>query len=133
MQSFETASFSQLGVASIDLNGLKKVNDQQGHSAGDSLIRCTAGHIARVFPGKSYRIGGDEFLVIDTESEEGAFRKATSAMQADMAQDHISVSLGISWRCSRCNIKEQFDEADRLMYRAKAEFYSSYDNDRRRR
>ena len=54
-------------------------------------------------------------------------------MQEKMEQDGISVSLGISWRCSRCNIKEQFDEADRLMYRAKAEFYSSYDNDRRRR
>ena len=133
MQSFEAASFSQLGVASIDLNGLKRINDQMGHSAGDSLIRCTAGHIARAFPGKSYRIGGDEFLVIDTELEESAFREAVSTMQEKMEQDGISVSLGISWRCSRCNIKEQFDEADRLMYRAKAEFYSSYDNDRRRR
>lgn len=132
MQSFETATFSQLGVASIDLNGLKKVNDQMGHSAGDRLIRCTADHITRVFPKKSYRIGGDEFVVIDTELEESAFRKAVSTMQANMAQDGISVSMGISWRCSRCNIKEQFDEADRLMYRAKAEFYSSYDNDRRR-
>ena len=85
-----------------------------------------------MFPGKAYRIGGDEFAVIDTESEESAFQKATSTMQENMVQDGISVSLGISWRCSRCNIKEQFDEADRLMYRAKAEFYSSYDNDRRR-
>ena len=133
MQSLEMESFSQLGVATIDLNGLKKVNDQMGHSAGDSLIRRTAEHIAHVFPGKAYRIGGDEFLVIDTELGEGAFRKNVSDMQEKMAQDGISVSLGISWRCSRCSIKEQFDEADRLMYRAKAEFYSSYDNDRRRR
>ena len=73
MERLETASFSQLGVASIDLNGLKNVNDQMGHSAGDSLIRCTADHIGRVFPGRSYRIGGDEFLVIDTELEESAF------------------------------------------------------------
>ena len=133
MQSSEMASLSQLGVASIDLNALKKVNDQMGHSAGDSLICCTADHIARVFPGRAYRIGGDEFLVIDTELEESVFRKAISAMQANMAQDGISVSTGISWRCGCCNIKEQFDEADRLMYRAKAEFYSSFNNDRRRR
>lgn len=132
MQSFATASFSRLGLASIDVNGLKKINDQMGHSAGDSLICCTAKHIARVFPGRSYRIGGDEFLVIDTELDESAFRKALSIMRANMAQDGISVSVGISWRCGCCNIKEQFDEADRLMYRAKAEFYSSYDNDRRR-
>ena len=131
MQSFEMASFSQLGVAAIDLNGLKKIKDQMGHSAGDSLIRCTADHIVRVFPGKAYRIDGDEFLVIDTELGESAFRKAISTMQANMAQDGISVSMGISWRCSRCSIKEQCDEADRLMYRAKAEFYSSYDNDQR--
>ena len=133
MQRFETKSFSQLGVASIDLNGLKNVNDQMGHSAGDNLIRRTADHIARVFPGKSYRIGGDEFLVIDTVLEENAFRKAISAMQTNMAQDRISVSMGISWRRRNCNIKEQFDEADRLMYRAKAAFYSSSTNDRRRR
>ena len=132
MQSLATASFSQLGLASIDLNGLKKINDQLGHSAGDSLICCTAKHIARVFPGRSYRIGGDEFLVIDTDSDESAFRKAVSIMRANMSQDGISVSVGISWRYGRCNIKEQFDEADRLMYRAKAEFYSSYVNDRRR-
>lgn len=133
MQSFEMASFSQLGVASIDLNGLKKVNDQMGHSAGDNLICCTADHIAHVFPGKSYRIGGDEFLVIDTELDENAFRKALSVMQVNMEQDGISVSMGISWRCGHCNIKEQFDEADRLMYQAKAQFYSLYENDRRKR
>ena len=56
-----------------------------------------------------------------------------SAMQTNMAQDRISVSMGISWRRRNCNIKEQFDEADRLMYRAKAAFYSSSTNDRRRR
>ena len=133
MQRFETKSFSQLGVASIDLNGLKNVNDQMGHNAGDNLIRRTADHIARIFPGKSYRIGGDEFLVIDTVLEENAFRKAISAMQTNMVQDRISVSMGISWRRRNCNIKEQFDEADRLMYRAKAAFYSSSTNDRRRR
>ena len=75
MQSFEMTSFSQLGVASIDLNELKKVNDKMGHSAGDNLIRRAADHIARVFPGKAYRIGGDEFAIIDTESEESAFQK----------------------------------------------------------
>lgn len=132
MQRFEMESFSHLGIASIDLNGLKKVNDQMGHSAGDSLICHTADHIARVFPGKCYRIGGDEFVVIDTELEESAFRKAIATMKENMEKEGISVSVGISWRCSRCNIKEQFDEADRQMYQTKATFYSLHDNDRRR-
>ncbi len=126
MQSFETESFACLGVVCIDLNGLKKVNDQMGHSAGDSLIRRTAEHISRIFPGICYRIGGDEFVVIDTKLEENAFHNAVSTLKANIAQDDISVSMGISWRCGDCNIKEQFDEADRKMYQAKSRFYSSY-------
>lgn len=133
IQDLETAALSQLGVASIDLNGLKKVNDQNGHSSGDSLIRRTAEHIACTFPGHAYRIGGDEFIVIDTELNEVSFRTAISTMEANMAQDGISVSVGISWRCDHCNIKEQLDEADKRMYQSKAEYYSFSDHDRRRR
>lgn len=59
--------------------------DQMGHSAGDSLIRHTADHIDRVFPGRCYRIGGDEFVAIDTELEESAFQKAISTMKENMA------------------------------------------------
>lgn len=132
MQSFKEAPACRLGVAAIDLNGLKPVNDRGGHSAGDSRIRCTANHIAAVFAGKCYRIGGDEFVVIDTELEEGAFQEAIAAMKKKMEQDDISVSVGISWRKSHCEIEEQFDEADRQMYQEKAAFYSLQNHDRRK-
>lgn len=126
MHSFEKKALSQLGVASIDLNGLKKVNDQMGHAAGDSLIRRTADHIACIFAGKCYRIGGDEFAVIDTELKKDTFQAAIAAMNENMMRDGISVSVGISWRCGCCNIKEQFCEADRQMYQVKSRFYSSH-------
>ncbi len=118
---------SQLGVATIDLNGLKQVNDRKGHRTGDDLICRTANHIVCSFAEKCYRIGGDEFVVIDTELEEDAFRKAITAVKKNMNQDGISVSAGISWRGSDCNFEEQFDEADKQMYQAKAAFYSSRD------
>lgn len=133
MQNFEKVPPSQLGVAAIDLNGLKQVNDRKGHRTGDILICRTANHIACMFPGRCYRIGGDEFVVIDTELEEDAFRKAITTMKENMEQDDISVSIGISWKGSHCNIEEQFDEADRQMYQAKAAFYSSHDTDRRKK
>ena len=68
MQSFEAASFSQLGVASIDLNGLKRINDQMGHHVGDQAIYTAARCIQIAFDraGDCYRIGGDEFAVILT-------------------------------------------------------------------
>lgn len=133
MQDFEKRRLSRLGVAAIDLNGLKPVNDHLGHSAGDDLICRTANHIAGVFAGKCYRIGGDEFVVIDPDMEEEAFRKAVAAAKKSMEQDDISVSFGVSWRADHCSVEEQFDEADRQMYQEKAAFYSSHDNDRRKR
>lgn len=133
MQHFEKTPLARLGMAAIDLNGLKQVNDQKGHRTGDNLICCTANHIAYMFAEKCYRIGGDEFIIIDTELDEDAFRQAIATLKENMEQDGISVSIGISWRGSNCNIEEQFDEADRKMYQAKAIFYSSRDTDRRKR
>ena len=50
----------------MDLNGLKRVNDRQGHSAGDALIRQASVCIRSTFEkyGNIYRIGGDEFAVL---------------------------------------------------------------------
>lgn len=132
VQSYEKASLSRLGVAAIDLNGLKPVNDRMGHSAGDDLICRTANHISGVFEGKCYRTGGDEFVVIDAQMEEDAFRKAVETAKKGMEQDGISVSVGVSWRGSDCCVGEQLDEADKQMYREKAAFYSSHDHDRRK-
>lgn len=59
---------SQLGIVFLDVNNLKKVNDNQGHEKGDELITTASKIIANSFGkhGKSYRIGGDEFCVLMT-------------------------------------------------------------------
>ena len=56
----------KLTFVSIDVNGLKLVNDSLGHEAGDELLKGAACCIQRcVGPyGKVYRIGGDEFVVL---------------------------------------------------------------------
>lgn len=122
----------QLGVAYFDLNGLKRVNDRQGHSAGDSLIRNTANHLLAVFGGMAYRIGGDEFVVIDSTREEQDFRAAVDKVLDRMRQDGIYCSVGISWRSDHCDAQAQFEEADQMMYEDKRRFYSDQDTYRRR-
>lgn len=59
---------SQLGIVFLDVNNLKKVNDNQGHDKGDELITIAARIISDSFGrfGKAYRIGGDEFCVLMT-------------------------------------------------------------------
>jgi len=60
-----------LSVVSIDLDGLKAVNDTEGHERGDALLRQMAqalrSHIGHA--GRLYRIGGDEFAVIVKDVE----------------------------------------------------------------
>lgn len=121
-----------LGIVYLDLNGLKEINDKMGHSAGDTLLRQMADCIRNHFAGKAYRIGGDEFVVIDEMLEEDEFRMAVQAAEEEMTKAGISYSAGISWRSSACSIREQFEEADKLMYQAKRSFYRMGKNDRRK-
>ena len=51
-------------LVSIDIRGLKDVNDNFGHSAGDSTLRWFANVISEETKEKVYRLGGDEFSVI---------------------------------------------------------------------
>lgn len=128
----QTSDMSQLGVAYFDLNGLKRMNDLKGHSAGDDLICRTANHIQRFFNNKTYRIGGDEFVVIDKIPDEKTFRSEVASVCKNMKLDGIHISVGVSWRCTNCNIVEQIDEADKRMLEDKRLFYREKRNDRRK-
>lgn len=123
----------RLGVAYFDTNGLKETNDSLGHRAGDELICRSAEHIRKFFDGKAYRIGGDEFVIIDTESSREAFMSNVEKAHQAMEDDGISISAGASYRNTACNIEAQFEEADRRMYRAKGEHYRGKGDARHRR
>ncbi len=114
----------QLGVACFDLNELKKTNDHLGHSSGDSLIQGAAAHIRSSFQEKAYRVGGDEFVVINTTMDESSFGRAVNEVCQNMKSSGISISEGVSWRCSNCNIDEQLEEADMSMYKKKKKYYN---------
>ena len=56
-----------LSILAIDLNGLKRVNDAEGHAAGDAMLRRTGEVLTNATAGNPYcvaRIGGDEFVAL---------------------------------------------------------------------
>ena len=57
---------SLLGVAYLDLDGFKPVNDRFGHEAGDQLLVIAAARMTRVLNTKDCvaRLGGDEFVIL---------------------------------------------------------------------
>lgn len=121
-----------LGVAYFDLNGLKRINDHLGHSAGDTLLQQAADQIRQFFYEDAYRIGGDEFVVITDTMNQADFQDTVRRVREGMNQQGIYCSVGVSWRDSGCSVKEQFEEADRLMYQDKQRFYSDQAHDRRK-
>lgn len=122
----------QIGIVYLDVNNLKKVNDSQGHEAGDQLIKVTAKIVQDSFGkfGKSFRIGGDEFCVlIDGQKPEGSYQAALLDFrqlveEADKAAEYpfaVQIAHGFSV-CGEFT-KEKLDEAvaqaDSEMYKNK--------------
>lgn len=120
--------FLNTGVAYFDINGLKAVNDTQGHSAGDLLIKNAAKCIDAVFKGDTYRIGGDEFVVINSGIERLAFEEKVKSAILELSAKEISVSCGTAWTERTCDIEQQLSVADKLMYADKIRYYKAKNN-----
>lgn len=125
---------------SIDINGLKAVNDNIGHQAGDELIIGAAQCLNQVFSayGSLFRIGGDEFaalvFVSNTEIEEIEKNiKTTELKWTEQNEEELSVSWGYACYCDMpgVSVTELAKEADKKMYKAKSDYYRQKGFDRR--
>ena len=112
-----------LGIIYLDLNGLKKVNDRGGHSAGDNLLRHTAQILLSLFRDDAYRIGGDEFVILLPRIPKFVFDMRIEKLRQKFQEADILISLGSCWRNQDVNILQQVKEADQLMYEEKEEYY----------
>jgi diguanylate cyclase (GGDEF)-like protein len=121
-------------VVAFDVNGLKQVNDTEGHAAGDELVAAAAQLIHRHFGpyGRCYRMGGDEFLaLLDRQPED------MDALLRDFAEDvahwhgaqvtGMDIAYGTAHAADHpeSSINELVFLADEKMYRKKREHYSS--------
>ncbi len=123
LRECEAQTIEKTGVAYIDLNGLKKINDGQGHDAGDRFIRQAAGVISAIFSDDSYRVGGDEFVIICRDIEEASFAQKVQEMDTRMKQEKVSVSVGTLWKEKDSSLSDMLREADRRMYEEKERYH----------
>ncbi|GAA0310528.1 bifunctional diguanylate cyclase/phosphodiesterase [Gracilibacillus halotolerans] len=120
---------SEIAVLYIDLDQFKAINDTLGHHVGDKLVQEVA-HRLRPFIKKSqkvYRIGGDEFLVIQEHGkEEDAIQLAEQILKQmrkpfyiDENEFFITASIGISNNEANQQHFAPLKAADTAMYKAK--------------
>jgi len=127
-------------LVSLDVNGLKTVNDNLGHAAGDELLIGAGQCMKKSFApyGNLYRTGGDEFIAIlfcDNEKLKeilAAFEETMSRWRGKLI-DSISISYGYVSKTEKpdLSVRELGIISDRRMYEAKAEYYRKAGIDRR--
>lgn len=118
---------TQFSMIYFDLNGLKKVNDQYGHMAGDLLLRSVVGVCEKLLRESDmlFRMGGDEFMVLcpDTDLKGTvvcAERMQEAVKSLTIVDQTVAFAYGIA--CSTEDYKdmdEMLQSADSSMYECK--------------
>jgi len=114
----------------IDLDGMKRINDDFGHNEGDNALINTASILSRSFRGKDIvaRLGGDEFavLVVDSSADKDqAIARVNQSLRDYNANEtrgyKLSLSIGVATLESErmtC-FEELLEQADHAMYEQK--------------
>ncbi|MBR1554250.1 MAG: GGDEF domain-containing protein [Oscillospiraceae bacterium] len=110
-------------VVVCDVNGLKQVNDTQGHKAGDEFIRKACSVICNTFKHSPvFRIGGDEFAVIlknqDYQNRTALMQQLADVLEEQKQNHLLLLAAGFSEFQPEKDIRVQdvFERADSLMY-----------------
>ena len=121
----------RLSVISMDLDGMKRVNDQMGHGGGDAVLQAVSASLQEAVRDRDSiaRMGGDEFCILlpDTERQEALTVAERLRSQVETLgiryrgeTIHVRASFGVS-SSDECgwNWQNLLDESDAALYEAK--------------
>jgi diguanylate cyclase (GGDEF)-like protein len=116
----------------IDVDGLKRLNDDYGHAAGDSVIRAVALAIQRTLRAADFgaRWGGDEFAIVAPNTGSDAARHSAERLIDQLGRQssddghRATVSVGVATfdpeRSTSVDLEALVRSADAALYSAKA-------------
>jgi diguanylate cyclase (GGDEF)-like protein len=132
---------TDLVAISIDINGLKRVNDTLGHLAGDELICGASQCISNTFIkyGKCFRTGGDEFIVFIHSTNDDEIEELMATIKDNAASWHGTLATGLSLSSGyakassydKINIENLISIADQKMYEDKNLYYKKNNLEKR--
>ncbi|MBR1797516.1 MAG: GGDEF domain-containing protein [Clostridiales bacterium] len=121
-------------VASLDMNGLKGINDTQGHEAGDKALVKIGECITRSADKDThaYRTGGDEFIILFFHDNEDVIRNEGEQIKKKVTESGYNISVGYALLTDSLNLEDAIVESDKRMYEDKARYYQETGLPRRR-
>ena len=115
----------------IDLNGLKRVNDEQSHNAGDKMLRTAAKILQEVLhDGEVFRAGGDEFMVMVPKISEAELQKRIEQVHKVAKENDIHFSIGSCYGGK--DVRKAMHTADERMYTDKNAYYEAHPEEKYR-
>ena len=116
----------EFAIAILDVNDLKKVNDLQGHEAGDRYLRNACKSICEVFKHSPvFRIGGDEFAVIAQGNDYACIEELVGRVNDRNTEAQRGggtvIACGMAKYENDETVAPVFERADQSMYENKTE------------
>ena len=116
----------QYAITILDVNDLKRVNDTDGHKAGDEYLRDACRIICKTFKHSPvFRVGGDEFAVIsqgdDYNNIDELIRQMTERNEEALRDGGIVIACGMAKREGDPSTATVVERADGQMYANKSE------------
>lgn len=124
------------GIIQIDMNGLKRLNDEFGHNVGDTALN----EVAKIFDESlhkdtmfAYRLSGDEFVILMIQGKKEYLERTVNQIKSLMDATHYSVAIGSYFidKDDDIDFKVAMKKAEELMYKDKERFYSENNLERR--
>ncbi|MFW6382301.1 MAG: diguanylate cyclase domain-containing protein [Bacillota bacterium] len=127
LKRLESSRRRPIAIVIGDVDGLKSINDNYGHKAGDKIIKSAAQVLREVSRSEDVvaRMGGDEFAVILPETDIEAAQKYCQRIRAEIARFNrqnnlpykLSISIGTStYDKNSKSLENVFNQADTQMY-----------------
>lgn len=116
----------------IDMNGLKEVNDKEGHQAGDKALVSISDLLFRNVPSgqRIYRIGGDEFVIFGIRLPEDKVQAMIDKIRTALQKTTYSCSFGYVMVKPEDDMENVYIEADKKMYQDKQKYYETHQRHR---
>ena len=130
-----------VAVVVVDLNGLKAINDEYGHAAGDAMLRRVGEVLSKAVdsPDCAARIGGDEFALLLPACDERGAQVVTDRIASLLELNNqfypgkpLSLAIGTAIAATGDQVEAAVHRADQAMYAEKLRYYQQAGLERRR-